>query len=813
MGQDLRYAARGLLRAKGFTAAAILCLALGTGATAAIFSIVNAFLFRPLPVVHPENLVVIGSLETGQSLPGDNSYPDYLEMRAQHGAFQDAVAHQVSAMSVRMGDRSDRRIVDLVSENYWPMLGVHMARGRGFTAAEALTRSPEIVISYRLWQQEFAGANDVIGRAMAVNGVALTIVGVAPPAFQGLSLGVPRDAWVPVTLFHELEPGDHDPMVRPVSGGFRVMARLQPGVSAEAAQRALDVLARQLGREYPTDDNGMRFLVKPELRSRPDIAVADTMPRVAIVFGALTALVLLIACANVASLMLARVSGRYTELAVRVALGAGRTQLIRQMLAESVVLATAGAVVGVGFAVAVVHWATTIPFAFSVPIGFDLPINGRVLAVTAAAAMASAMLSGLGPAFRASNDRRHEGLRESARGSAGGIARQRFRIGLVGGQVAVSFVLLVTAGLFLRSVQRATRANLGFRQDHIFLATVDVSLARYDSAQGVHFFRTLLDRASQISGVRAAALASAVLLGDSHHDIGVFADLPTLVQEKGRTSIEVTTITPRYFEVMGIPVLDGRAFTQRDDSTAPRVMVINAAAARRLWPGQSAVGQQVRLEAQGQPVQIVGVVGTVTSALLGEQPSPMVYLPLAQSYNDAMTLHLWTAGEPGQLAGPVRDVVNSIDANVTPYAMMAMAVHLRYGLAFVPVRLAAAIASGIGLVGLVLAIIGLYGVIAYSVAQRHREIGIRMALGATSGDILRGVLREGMIVTGAGLAVGLALALSTTRVLGSLLIDVGARDPATFVVLAAGLVGVAVVACAVPAWRASTIPPAQVVKD
>jgi len=813
IGRDLGYAVRTLRRAPGFAVTAILCLALGTGATAAVFSIVNAFLFRPFPAARPANLVVIGAVTSGDPTPGNGSYADYLEIRAQHAALETAVAGTLWPVSFRMGDRSERRIMEAVSDNYWTMLGVRMVRGRAFTPEEALQRSRVIVISYRLWQREFAGVDDVIGRTVAVDGIPMTIVGVAPQTYRGLSYAIVFDGWLPATLLHDLNPDGPDPLARGGGVGFRVLGRLRAGVTPAAAQQRLGVLADVLQRQDPVEDQGLRFLVVPELRARPDIAVSDFLPQAALVFGALTALALLIACANVASLMLTRVSGRQTELAVRLALGAQRLRLIRQLLAECLVIAGVGAVLGVVVALAVARWVTTLPFNAAVPVEFDVHIDWRVLAVTGAAAISAALVSGFGPAIRASDARVGHALREGARGGMSGAARQRFRTALVAGQVAVSFLLLVAAGLFVRSVQRAARVDLGFRQDHGFLATVDVSLARYDTTQGKKFFRTLARQASALPGVGVAALGSDIPLGNNHNDVGVYAGLPTLAQDKGHTYVEANTVTPRYFDALGIRLVSGRVFTESDNGTAPGVMVINSAMASRLWPGQDPVGQHVRLEPAGPPVEIVGVVGTVTSMLLGERPRPMVYLPFAQHYQAEMTLHLLTDGDPQQLALPVRTLVASLDANVAPYGLTTMATHLHDGVAFIPVRFAAEVATGIGLLGLVLAVIGLYGVVAYSVAQRRREIGIRMAIGATSGDILLGVVREGMLVTAVGLALGFVLALATTRILARLLINVNARDPLTFVVLAVVLIAVTVTACWIPAWRAARIAPARVIRS
>ena len=802
---DLRHAMRTLRRSPGFATAAILCLALGTGATATVFAVVNALLFRPLPVAHPDNLVMIASLSSGVGLPGDMAYLNYLDIRSLRTVVSDAAAWNFDGVSVRIGEETNLRQVTAVSDNYWAMLGVRPILGRAFTPQEALQRSPLAVISYRCWQRDFNGAPNVLGRSMIIDGNPFTIVGVAPREFLGTQPIVVSDAWVPASVH---EP---DLLQRRAGGGWKVIGRLREGVDLAAARSALDVLASQLQHQYPVENEGERFVIERELRARPDIAVAGVLPRAAAVFIALTTLVLLIACANVASLMLARVSGRRTELAVRSALGASRARIIQQLLTESVVIAVCGGVVGTLLALGAARWLSAIKFSTNEPIEFGVSLDWRVLAMTAGAVLLASILSGAGPSLRSSDPQLSDALRAGARGT-GGITRQRFRAGLVTAQIAVSFVLLIAAGLFLRSVQHARLLDLGFRQDHAFMASTDVTLARYDSIRGKAFYRSLLARAADLPGVRGAALASTIPLGTSHNDGDVYADLPTLAAERGHTHVEMVSVTPGYFDVMGIGVQEGRDFTTHDD-TASSVVIVNAAMAARLWPGADAVGQRMRLRADGPEVTVVGVARTVMSMFLGESPRPILYVPFARRYRAQMALQLATTGDPGQLAAPVRDLVASLDPNLPPFAMKTMREHLDGGIAFTPIRLAATLATAIGLLGLIQALIGLYGVVAYSVAQRGHEIGIRMAIGATSGAILRGVLREGMILTGAGLAIGLVLSLGVTSVLRSLLIGVSARDPATFAGLALVLALVTLAACWIPAARAASVPPAGAMRN
>ncbi|HTD59329.1 MAG TPA: ABC transporter permease [Gemmatimonadaceae bacterium] len=812
IGSDVRHAIRGLRRAPGFAVAAILCLALGTGATAAMFALVDALLLQPLAVEQPDNLVVIGTTSSGMRMPGDNSYLNYLDIRNARAALGDAAAWTTFGLSVRVGDRTDLGLIQAVSENYWSMLGVRPALGRVFTPREAIARTPLAVVSYRFWQRALSGASDVVGHAIVVDGIPLTIVGVAPRTFTGAeSMAVP-DAWVSAALLSALAPQPIDRLERRAGGGFKIIGRLSTGVSLATARSVLGVLAAQLQHQYPADDEGKRFVIERELRARPDLAVSDVLPWAAAIFMALTTLVLLVACVNVASLMLARASERGSELALRSALGARRARLVQLLLTESIVIAVSGGIIGIGLALGVAQWLSAIHVGSSLPAELHVTLDWRVLAITAGAVLLASVLSGAGPALRSSDPRLSHALKDGGRGSAGAVSRQQFRATLVVAQIAISFVLLIAAGLFLRSVQRARALDLGFRQDHMLMASADVSLARYDSVRGKGFYQALLTQVTRLPGVRGAALASTVPLGTTHYDVDVYADLPALAQERGHTHAEVVTVTPGYFEVMGIRLLVGRDFTVHDDSEARRVMVVNATTAARWWPGADPIGRRVRLDSAGPEVEVVGVAQTVTTGFLGEQPRAAVYMPFAQRYRPDMTLHLWTEGDPLAFAAPVRAAFASLAADVAPFGLETMTEHLDQGIAFTPFRLAATLATVIGMLGLVQALIGLYGVVAYSVAQRGREIGIRMAMGATSRDIMWRVIREGMVLTGAGLAIGLVLSFAATGVLRSLLIGVSARDPATFGALAGLLAAVTLIACWVPAAHAARVPPATSIR-
>jgi predicted permease len=582
-------------------------------------------------------------------------------------------------------------------------------------------------------------------------------------------------------------------------------------VSLDQAQAALSVLAARLRQQYPDDARGIRFKVVPETRARPHIALSGPLPMVAAAFMVLVSLVLLIACANVTSLILARAAGRRSELAVRTALGATRLRLIRQILTETLVVAFAGLLLGGALAWGVVRWLTSIRITADVQVRFDLHPDWRVYAYAGVAALVAALVSGLAPALHSSRVSLSEVLKEGTR-AGGSLVRQRFRTSLVVVQVAVSLVLLVCAGLLTRSVLRATSLDLGFRTDHLLMATTDVRLQRYDRTRGERFYQELLTRASAIPGVRGAALTGQIPLGTDFGTTDLYADVPTLAAKEGHTTLLYTRITPRYFETMGIPLVAGRDFTTRDDTTTAGVAIINQTLAKMLWPNAEPLGKRFRLETKGPELEVVGVARDAKYRFLSDGAQPYLYVPLAQRYRSEMSVMLHTAVDPASIAAPLRAVYASLDKDLAVYEVKTMSSHLHDGIAFLFTRLAAMLATGLGLLGLIQAVVGLYGVVSYSVAQRTREIGIRMAIGADSGTVLRQVLGQGLAMTAVGVGLGLVLALAVSRLLGSMLVGVTAVDVATYAAAAAVLFTCALVAALVPAHRASRLQPSEALR-
>src|SRR5687768_6299581 len=528
--QDLKFGVRSLLKRPGFTAIAVLTLALGIGANTAIFSVVNAYLFRPLPARDPGQLVVLGATSSAISSPTQINYLNFLDIRAQRDVFSSAAAFTSSVVSMRVDATGERRFIDLVSDDFFSMLGFAPAQGRFFTAEESRQAQPLIVLSHAFWSRRFDSDPSIVGRIVHLNGLPFTVVGVAPEGFLGTQPLLSLDAWVPLTTSVQLQPNTASWFKSRETGIFRVMARLRDGVSVESARAAMNVLSKQLERQYPDANKQLGIVVVPELRARPEISVSGMMPWIAGVFLVLVGAVLLIACANVANLMLARAAARQTEIALRTALGATPSRLIRQLLTESVLLSMLGLVAGLVLAYWVIGWLRGIRLSTDFPVAFTIQPDWRVFAFTVVVALAAGIVSGLAPALHASRLALSEVLKEGGRNAGGGMARQRLRGALIVGQVAVSLVLLICAGLFTRSVRGAADVDLGFRNRDVFMLSVDVSLQRYDSTKGRQFFTELLERARAIPGVRSAALGRDVPLGYNSSITDVFfeEDIPEL---------------------------------------------------------------------------------------------------------------------------------------------------------------------------------------------------------------------------------------------------------------------------------------------
>jgi len=813
---DVRVAARALLKRPGFSATVVLTLGLGVGLNATIFSFINAYLFRPLPVRAPGELVVLAQRTPALTIPHEVSYLNFLDLQAARDIFADVAVH--SFESVGLGDdrgdgAAERFWIEWVGANYFSVLGVSPVLGRGFLPSEAVGRaapSPSVVLSYRSWERRFSGDSAIVGREVRLNGVPVTVVGVAPRGFAGTEPLLAAEAYVPLAALTTLYPNRHEPFHDREGGWFKLIGRLRPGVTAERAQAAVRVLGDRLAAAYPATNTGTSFVVVPEIHSRPDIAVADLMTPIAVGFMTLVVLVLILTCANIVNLMMARASTREREFAIRTALGAGRGRLVRYFLVEGSLLAVVGG--GLGYAIGMVGDGLlgSIRFTFDAPIRFDFSPDWRVAVFTLACAAVAALALAVVPALHAGRGDLMASLRTATPERA--RSGRRLRHVLVAGQVAVCLMLLVAGGLFLKSVRTARQLNFGFRTEGVLLATVDLDLLGYDRDDWRQFYDRLSERISVLPGVEAAGLISHVPLGYSNdmEDISV----PGFLGEDGadRRGVFGAEVAGEAFAALELPILEGRGFLPSDRDSTARVAVVNQAAARLFWPDRSAVGQRFQVNRTTR-YEVVGVTQDWQYLFVGETPRPFIFYSARQHPSSLQNLVLATSGDPLALIDPIRRVVRELDPRLPVFDVKTMRSHLDGGKALLPLRLAATVAGVFSAVGLTLALVGLYGVVSFWVTQQRRDLGIRIAIGARNGAILRMVVGRGMLVTIVGLAVGLAGSLALAGLLSGLLYGVHPTDPGVLGGGLAILAGAALVASWIPARRATRVDPTVVLRE
>jgi predicted permease len=816
--QDLRYGARMLWKQPGFTLIVALTLSLGIGANGVIFSLVNALLLRPLPVEKPEELAAVYTSDFSSVDFGASSYPDYVDFRDRNRVFAGLVAYQMpQPLSLSIDGTNERVFGEIVSGNYFSALGLKPSLGRGFLPEEDRTPGERAVavISHKFWQTRFGGDPATVGRSVKLNGHPFTIVGVAPEKYAGLLRGFAADWWIPAMMIGQAVPGSNNLTER---GGrsFLVMGRLKPGVTLRQAQADFNSIAAQLYKEWPLHWENIRrqsrsISVTPESEARlmPDMR----MPIVIFMALLLTVagLVLLIACANIANLLLARATARRKEIAIRLALGAGRWRLIRQLLTESVLLALLGGAAGLLLA----GWGADLLMTFKpplpVPVEIDLQGDWRVFGFMSGLSLLTGIVFGLTPALAASRPDVVASLKDETGAAGTGGRRGRLRGSLVVVQVALSLMLLICAGLFLRSLRNATSIDPGFDADNLLALSMDLQLQGYDETKGRNFADQLLDRVRSLPGVVSTSLTDQLPLGlEGGARRGMTIEGYT-AQPGESTEIHSSFVAPDYFETLRIPLSQGRTFQRQDNANAPGVALINEAFARRYWPGQQPLGKRIQMGAVRSGVNdapyltVIGVAQDGKYSTLGEEATPFIYLNLAQNFVLSPTLVVRTQGNPVDSLSAVRGEVAALDKNLPLYDVKTMRQHL--GLALLPSRLAGSVLGIFGLVALTLAAAGIYGVMAYSVAQRTREIGIRMALGANARDVLGLITRQGMTLVLIGMAIGLTVALALTRLLKSLLFGVSATDAVTFTLVPLLLAAIALLACYFPARKATKVDP------
>jgi macrolide transport system ATP-binding/permease protein len=809
--QDLRFGLRGLRRYPGFTAAVVLTLGLGIGANSAVFSVVNGVMLRPLPVRDADRLTVLAVSRGAGGTPGRLSRLDMEDYRSQSDAFEDIAGYAMDFSGLSADNRADRVLLTYVSGNYFEMLGVRPAAGRLIrpTEGRASGADPVLVLSYGYWCRRFNSDPNVVGKAVRLNGHPFTIVGVAPEGFHGAYAFIEMDLFAPLgtmTLNPVYATAWND---RADRGVVVTLGRLKRGVSLRAAQASLDVVGRRLAARYPETNKDVRPHVFWETYARPDANAAPVLPLVGSVFLGLVGLVLLVACLNVAGLLLVRGTSRARELTLRNALGAGRLRLVRQLVTESLLLSVLGGSAGVMIAA----WATrvlgTIRLPNDLPIRLDFGLDWRVCAYVAAAVLLSAFTAGLVPAIRASGTHPVDVLRQGSRGApAGGGSRHRLRDMLVVTQVAGSLVILVIAGLFIRSLASAHRIELGFQPDHVMNFFMDPAQQGYDQARTKAFYRDLVARVRSMPGVESASVAHSVPLGYYNRSTHLEKEGQKLAPTDEGLEADYNLVDADYQRTMGIQVLRGRWFAQADEDDGRPAVVVNQSLAQRLWPGEDPLGKRFRLRDDGSPLlEVIGVARDGKYGSIFERPTSFIYMPHALEYTSLRVLHVRTTGRPERVVPMVRKEVASLAPDVPVFDVNSMRNAVGGGNGFFLFRMAVRFASALGLLGLALAVVGLYGVVAYSTGQRTHEIGVRIALGAERRHILSTVVSRGLWLVAAGGTVGMLLALGLGRFLTSLLFDVKSYDLFTYATVAGVLTLVGMGACYLPARRAMRVDP------
>jgi predicted permease len=806
---DLRHAFRTLRKQRGFTAVAILTLAFGIGVNASLFSMVSAFFLQPLPVKDPQQLVLVMQRGDVVNIPYGQSYPDYLDYRRETKTFSGLVAYMpVPVHLSARGQTPERTWIEVVSPNYFALAGAAPAFGEfpQLSRDEQRGAAPSVVLSYRYWQRRFGGDPSVVGQSITLNRKTFTVTGIAPASFTGFAWAMAVSAFVPSGSMGSLMNGGDAFREDRGAPAFRMMGRLAPGKTIDAARAEMETIAQRLVAAYPAEHKGTRILLIPENRARPDPAVSGFLPIFAIVFSALVALVLLIACANVANLMLSRALQRQRDLVIRSALGASRFRLIRLQVVESLVLA--GIAGGVGILLA--QWAGAALAGFvpagDIPMNQDRPWDWRISAFTVVASVIAGLATGLWPARAATRFDLVQSLKDGR--TTAGAARHTLRNLLVIGQVTMSVVVLAGAGLFLHSLQRLQNVALGFRADGLVMASVDLGLQQYSDQRGLRFIEDLLTRAEALPGVTSATALSHVPFdyGMLFSDVSTEREIPGA--KDGYISTAFDVVGPRFFETAEVPLVRGRALDRSDTGDSRRVAVVNQMLAATLWPGEDPIGRRFRFGRNGGWVEVVGVARDGKYVMLAEQPRPYVYLPLAQHYQSPITIIARCATDPAVVAQPLQRLVGQMDPDLPVFNVRTMDTHMRTSVfALLPFRMGATLAAAQGLIGLLLAVMGLYAVVSYAVARRTREIGVRLALGAARTDVVRLVVREGMWLAAIGVALGLVIALGLGLVLSKVLYGVPTADAGVMVSVAAVLLAVSALACYVPASRATRIDP------
>jgi predicted permease len=807
MLQEIRHALRLLARNPGFTMIAALSLALGIGANSAIFSLADALLLRPLPVLEPSRVVTISTdPQVGASGIGGVSSPDYRDFREQLRSFEGIAAFDYGPLSFAKSpaETPQMRFAVLVTDNYFHVLGVDPVLGRAFAGNEGQVpgRDAVVVLANDFWRSEFSADPNVIGRTVRINAIDFTVIGVAPKDFHSTDEYVRPYFYVPLSMEQRLQGLPKDPLADRSNHSLEVKARLKPGATREAAQAELTSIWKGLQPLHTEADARRQPHVRTELQARIQGSPDDAF--LVALLMALTGVVLMIACANVANLLLGRARARTREIAIRMSLGISRARLVRQLLTESLALALLGTVIGLAFAYGGIRFLQNIRVPTDVPVVISPQLDLRVLVFAVLLGVLSALLFGLTPALQETKTSLVAALK-----SAEAQTTRKSMLGrntLVIAQLALAMLLLVSTSMLLDGFRRSLLLDPGFRLDNLLTAQFDTSLVHYSSQQSHDFYRNLRDTVAELPGVRGVTFGSVIPLSPQQRSEAVVPEGYSFPQGQTEAQILTSVVDENYFSVMNTGLLRGRAFTISDKEGAPLVAIVNQEFARRYWPNQDPIGKRIHIGSKDNSwIEIVGVAQTGTYTFVGEPPSPFLYLPLAQNERSMLALFMDTSADAASLGTALRQVVHSLDSNQPIFNLRTMfdLYRQRAGVT----RMIMEIVGTMGMVGLSLALIGLYGLVAYSVARRTHEIGVRMAIGARRADDLRMVLQQGLKLSVLGILIGGAMSVAATRLLTAGLVGLGKPNTATYFAVPVLLLIVTLAACYLPARRASRVDP------
>jgi macrolide transport system ATP-binding/permease protein len=808
--QDLRYGVRQLWRSPGFSALAILCLTLGIGANTAVFSWIEGILFRPYPAVaHQEKLLALAGTARGESGATGISWPDYLDLQRSCTLCDAFFVSKITGSTLDIGDRAERTTGSIVSANYFDAIGVHPVLGRGFEPGEdaGSDAHPVAVISYQLWRNRFKSDPQIIGKTQRLNNVPHTIVGVAPEGFYGTFVGWAMNFWVPASMEETFESGGYKLEDRGARW-IESYVRLKPGVTRAQAQEEISAIATRWENNYPATNRGRGLRLWP-LWQTPFNNAGTLLPTLEIML-AVAGFVLLIACANVGNLLLVRSFSRRREMTVRLAIGASRARLLKQLVTEGLILSTLGAAGGL----LVAYWCRhalvlLLPSRSGVAMYLPGEIDWRVMSLSAGICLIATLIVGLVPAFQTRNIELAGALKAETSGVVGARGSAWVRSSLVVFQVCLSFVLLVGAALLLQSLQKIRTASPGFSTTNVVQTGVSLISAGYDVPRAKTFQEELIGRLRALPGLQSAAFARVTPLG-----FGTYSSTPIAVDgyqppPEEQPAVDYNQVSPDYFATLGIPLRSGREFTRDDDENAPLVAIVNQTMAARYWRDHDPVDR--RLQVNGRWVRIIGVAADSKYESMRENPKPFFYVPLRQDFVRGPVLYIRSAQPVQSVAAALLREVHALDGNLALYETITLQEQVDRSTS--PQLVAVTLVSMLGGLALLLSAVGLYGVMSYSVAQSNRELGLRMALGAGAADLFRRVISRGLKLTAIGVLCGATAGLVLTRLFGKLLYNVSPNDPLAFASAVGVMTIVSVAACLLPAWRATRTDPARVLRD